>query len=495
MKVKLGKITITTEDQSAELNALREHVAQELEKIHTAKDGAESVEVSKNLVPTFDLPYTSFYRFSADSKRKEEVDLKVLRFWANELPNAPQAIEYIINSMFAHGHKFVKREGAEDKPELLSRIKMFFEEQANENGTSAIEIIKTAIRNTCQVGDGFIEKVYEEKGTILSELYSVDPVNMVVLKDDEEAKKGLFVLTGYAKVSNDFKEGEDIEDESKLEKKEVVHIKYADEGDAYGHSPFEKNQEMTKFIINVLNLNQKKFTNEIRHSLHVHLGKDATWADANIFLNQYKTNYLGKFNYGKPLITVGDMKVEKWDLPDKDFDYQSFMEKIGMHHAASLLNVSPSEIVNNDSKYSNASQGHRSTILNCIYPWQAKVEGIVNNHIMRALEGIEDSKESELTYRFSLGRENLLTMYENLAGINGAVVSGYMTPNQAKRIVDPVNMPEVNDDWANQHYMRVGNEVRVLDEEFFGGTDEETAKSFEDDGEKLSTMEGFFKKK
>ena len=469
--MQIGPIVITTKYKRNQ--ELVNYINKEVEKIHKEYRSDKVGRLNKSLVSEWSLPYATIYKKSPQLKKKL-VDLETLRFWASELPLAPQAINYIVDSCFSREGELRLFDGQKEDLKLKQRIERFMK-KANVNETSMIEVLKATMRNSIMTGDGFIEKVLNKKEDHLAEIYTVDPANMVVLIDQDEFKRGVIKKTGYAKVERkkNVKE-EEIEEEDKLGLDEVVHLKYSDKGDAYGHAAFEYNQEMTKFIINVLNQNQKKFTNEIRHSLHVKLGKGSTLIDANVFLSQYRANYLGKNNWGKPLITFGKIEVERWDLENKEFDYQKFMKEIGMNHAPSLLNVSPSELLNNDAKYSNSAQGHVTTILNTIYPWQTKIEEIINSEILRPLQGVlDDDSESIVPYRYVLKRENLFTMYEVLNAITNFMMAGGMSHNEARNVVDPANLPRIEDEWADEHYMRLGSEAMVLSEEYFMGRDDE----------------------
>lgn len=442
----------------------------------------------------FGLPFAQLY--SSRIKRKRGTDMQILRFWSDELPLAPQAIEYVVKSVWARGYSITPaKEGAKDKQDLKNRIDVFFR-RANGNNQTLRSILEGFMRHEMRVGNGYIEKIYNKAQTNLAEVRGIKPWNVVVLVNEEDEKNGILNVTGYAKVTNinhvDFKK---IPDSAKIKKWKMIHGKYIDEGDAYGISPFSKNQEITKFIINVLNMNQKKFTNEIRHSIHIHLGRKATQTDADIFIAQYRAKYLGQNNYGVPLITFGDIEVNILDMEDKEFDFKEFLKEVGMNHAPTLLNISPSEIINNDAKYSNASQGHITTVLNTIYDWQDRIENIINYEIIPELEGIVPDKDGNYPegklpyYKFVLERENLFTMYQHLAGIVSAKNSAIISPNEAREILDSKSLapiePEdgMDDSWADDHWQLVGKEVINMDEESFMGTDDSEDTGAEDDEE------------
>lgn len=502
MGIKIGNIIIQTEGESnKQQEELKTYLATEIDKINKQTEAVTSIDALNRNTSSFINPMGIPFSDWAQNKKKDiykTADLDTLKFWSDELPQSPQTIEYIVKSIFARGYKITLREGKIENKELLGRIKSFFRE-ANDNETPFIEVLKTSLRNSLQVGNGYMEKL-PAKGNpkVLAGVVNIKPWNIKVITDEAKEEQGILKILGYLKVAS-LQDKVDLTTKeakaNKLDVSEVIHIKYIDEGDKYGRSAFEKNQELTKIIINVMNRNSKKFTNDIRHSLLITLGKKATQIDADIFLAQYRANYLGKNNYGKPLIVFGDIKVERWDLEDKDFDYENFMIKLGMNHAPSLLNVAPSEVLNNDAKYSNASQGHITTVLNTIYDWQTRTEQIVNDQILRDIEGLgdEDSDFTDSTYEFDLERENLFTMYANLSSINESVMSGIMSPDEAREIIDDKNLPYIDEDWAKQYYVKLGRTISVINKEFFQGND--TAElSYNDGKDKLVSLQSYFKK-
>ena len=516
--MKIGPILITTEsERNKETANLGKYVAEEMDKIQQKwikenKISQKDAELNKSLSY---VGYSSFLDlFSGKKTVKDKTDIETLTFWASELPQCPQTIAYIINTCFARDWTIDKKGGeketAEDK-QKRNRIQNFFK-KCNANKQTFEDLIKAVFRDSATTGDGYIEKIMNRGvGTkkelkYLTEAYRINPKNMLIMEDEKESKRGVTRLTGYAKLENS-QVGKrkkinikDLPNDSKLKIWEVAHLKYDDMGDLYGHTPLEYNQQLTKFILNVLNLNQKKFTNEIRHSLHVDLGKGANQADADMFLSQYNAKYLGKHNFGKPLVTFGDIEVKTWDLPTKEFDFQTFMEKFGMQHAPGLFNVSPSELNNTDAKYANAEQGHITTILNTIYPWQEKIEKYINIEFIPYLEGLtkeqfDTPEEVETVFKFSLGRELLFTMYENLKDIVSAVRSAVMSPEEARKIVDIKNLPVIEGavgDWSREYYAVLGSEIYIPSKEYFGGTDNEDEKVLGTDDEGMRRIEDVY---
>lgn len=457
-----------TEAEKRKLEEIQLSLNQEIEKIHQEISG-EKDEIIATLNKSINMSnlYAQLTNgvYSQKPSKKHITDINTLKFWASELPYAPQAIEYIIRSMFALGYDFELRSGKKANPELLQRIIKFFL-RANQNDQSFIDILKTFQRDRLIVGDGFLELVPTIDGSYLAEVYSMRPENVIVLRDKKEWDEGKLVITGYAKVDiNDIEKFsfEEIPEENKLPKEEVVHGKYIDEGDAYGHTVLEKGQEISKFILNVINMNQKKFTNEIRHSLWIRLEKTATQADVNAFLAQYRANYLGKNNFGKPLITFGGIEVTRWDIDERNFDYESFMEKTGKHHACSLYGVSFSELDNTDAKYTNSSQGYISTQVNTIIPLQSDIENIVNINIMPLLEGLEKGEDS--TYEFRLRKINIdqILMYKHLQNITYARDSGIMNTDEARAVLDPARLKAIDKPWAKKYFVRTRDNVVDLE--------------------------------
>lgn len=492
------KVQLETKEWQDKFNHLQKYLTDELNKFHKQQNDKETsvAAINKNL-SWFGMPYTQFLSGLIQRKQGEVTDLDTLKFWADELPNSPQTIEFIVSSVFSRGGQLHLREGAAEKKELKALIESKFREM-NQNKTTVTELLKTAIRHAHQVGDAFIEMVPNKRRDKYVEFETVKPWQVKVIEDPKMKEQGITRVIGYAKVKHRDKtniEDKNIPKENIVPVDRMIHIKYADEGDAYGHAPLEKNQEMTRLIINIMNMNQKKFTNEIRHSLVVKLGKKATQIDADAFLAQYKANYLGKNNFGKPLVVFGDIEVEKWELEDKDFDYMNFMQKIGKNHAPSLYNVSPSEISNDDAKYSNASQGHISTVLNKIYDWQTRVEDIINNEIIRGLEGLigDTNVLKPSTYYYKLDRENVLSSYDLLQAVSIAVMSGYITPNQARQIIDSRNLGTIDEDWANQYYVKLGNNMAVISQEFFPGTDDAEKSVIGQGGDQLLALSKMLK--
>lgn len=503
--MKIGNIIITTEDTlSKQQSQVADYLQNEIEKINKAEkaDGnVSNLKLNKNL-SSYGLPYTSFYTTDRAGLKRRNADMDILRFWSDELPLAPQSIEFIIKTTWNRGGKLVLNEGKTENKVIKDRINSMMK-RANGNKQSLKSVIQTMQRHSLRVGNGYIEKIYNRGKDRLAELRTIMPWNVIVLVDEDLQDEGILKVLSYAKVADIKKvDVKKIPNKAKIPTYKMIHHKYIDEGGAYGLSAFEKNQELTKLIINILNLNSKKFGNEVRHSLHIKLAKKATQVDADIFLAQYRAQYIGTNNFGKPLMTFGDIEVERWPLEDEGFEYNEFMEKTGKNHAPTLVNIAPSEIENTEAKYSNASQGHVSTVLNTIYDWQTIVEDIINDEIIPDIEGqLPDSKTGEYpenytpTYKFVLERENLFTMYDHAMGITALTTNAVISPNEARQILDPKNLPEVEEDWAKQYYMKLGNEVRVVDEEFFAGTDDEEKKSelsFGEDG-KLKRLDQAFK--
>lgn len=505
--MKIGPLEITTTAEAKRADAatqqrikkIEDKMAKEVKAIHDEviqrAQEADAKQTVKRSYSITDLPYANIYKDKKLNGEEESYTspYDLLRFWSKELPQSPQTIKFIQNSVFARKFTLQLNTGKKDNEKLYNKILAFIR-KPNQNNTNLIAMLKTFLKDGIVLGNGYMEVTSKSgsKSGELAELNLVRPQNMIVLVDEEKAKSGVLAITGYAKVKDAHTKDIKISDEdkkkiaeNKIDPANIIHYKHNDEGLAYGISDFENNQEITKMIMNVLNRNQKKFTNDIRHSIHVQLGPDANEIDANLFLAQYRANYLGKQNFGKPLITYGDIKVEFHDLEDAEFDYAGFYNDIAVNHSPSLMGVSPSEIINNDAKYANAEQGHITTILNTIYNYQDVIETIVNDRIIRALEGLKLDTEEEATYRFVLGRENVFTMYSQINGLNRALLSGGITPNEYRNILDPQNLPEIEDDWANQFYVLTGQEVRVINEEFFAGGDGD-----DEDGEQKSITDG-----
>ena len=443
-------------------------------------------------------------------------DYDTLVFWSKELPNAPQGIQYIKDSIFALGYTLVyQKKGDPDERAmaLKSQIEHFIR-KADENGTSLVELSKTIVEDTCRVADGYFEKIFNRAKSNLVYIDRIAPLNMLVLVDENLAKKGILRVIGYAKVDDIRKyqmnkdnvkalRADSIPDGSKLNTKEVLHLKYNDKGDAYGHSAWEGNQETTKLVINVLNERNKVFTNEIRSAFIVELPPRTTKVDADMFLAHLKTQYLGKNNWGKPLVLYNGIKAVPVQGGGIEFNYEEFMTNTGKRHAPTLLGIDPSEIDNKDAQYTNASWAHIKTVLNTVNPWKAKMERVWDE-LFRDVEGLTDNEykpgddievETPQTWRVHFKREDISTMYMHLMALNGAATSGYMSPNEARRILDPNELPEIQEDWANKHYMKLGKELVNMDDEMFSGTDEVEQSYLEKDGGKLVSMNQFFKKK
>ena len=532
--MKIGNVLITTASKQAQKDAhvdqqlgavneklasIAEHIRFGVEQVHK-EAGEPDVNIVNTTKPSNlnkslsfgTLTGLNFYSTKDINKNWQDrkIDMQTLRFWSSELPQAPQTIEYIVKSTWARGGEFVLNEGKTHNDALLQSHKQFFA-RANSNKQSLKALLQTMQRHSMRVGNGYIEKIYNRAKNKLVELRIMKPWNTVVLVDEQLESQGILQVLGYAKVSSTDMtiDASKINNESKLKPWKVIHDKYIDEGDAYGYAAFERNTELTKLIISILNLNQKRFTNEIRHSLIVKLGSQATQTDADIFIAQYRARYLGPNNVGLPLITFGDIEVEVMTHDETEFDFEAFMKDIGRNHAPTLLNVSPSEILNSDAKYSNSAQGHVSTVLNTIYDWQEKIEAIINYEIMPELEGIMPDKNGEYpvgmttTYRYQLKRENLFTMYEHLAPLSTAVRSAILSPNDARTVLDSGNLPKVKDengqpaDWADAYYM-VAKDINVISEEFFAGTDDtgDVENKIDSlDGEQFGQLQSFFKKK
>lgn len=496
------KVAKTLNQKDKQLNELKDYVVTELTKIHEERGEKVTTDLNKS-TSNASMPYAFLYTYSgADSNKKDEKlpsksrDLKTFRFWASELPNAPQALNYITESLFARGYSLTPRNPNEEDETIKNRTLSFIA-KANPNGTSLIDIFKSAVRNSKAGGDGYIEKTRTKDDKRLGAVYFVDPANVIVLKDDAAAKKGVLKVKGYAKVENAQDEktqidADKIDASAKLKVEEIIHLKNRDNGDAYGHSDLEDNQETTKLIINVLNMNSKRFTNEITHSLWIDLGEEATVTDANVFLAQYKANYLGKNNFGKPLVTYGAIKVVRWESQEKDFDYLKFLTEFAKAHAPSLFGVALSEIDNSGATYNNAEQGHLTTILNTIYPLQEKIENLMNFVILPELEGIYNTEETEKPvlskYVFSITRENVLSKYKDIQALALALLSAGISPNEFRAAVDSKSFPKINEPWADQFWVKVGNALVNLSEESFAGTDGETTKKFENGDEMFKIM-------
>lgn len=488
--MRIGNIVISTkkdlnEAKTRELNAIKEKLVSGIQEINKEK-GVEAKVETTNLplhksLSYLGVPYANYITSRTNENVVRRADLDLLRFWSSELPYAPQAIEYIIKSTWARGWSIELNEGKKPNTTLFEKIEAFFR-SANRNRKSLKTVLQSFQRHALKYGNGYAEKIYNKGHNELKEVMLMSPFNTVVIVNKDLQEQGILEVNGYAKVDNvSISDIDQIPKDSILPVWKVIHHQYIDNGEAYGHSGFEYNQQTTMLTLNVLNRNVKKFNNDISHSLHIDMGIGATMADADLFLHRYRTQYLGTNNDGKPLVTFGDIKVTRWTSPDENFRYESYMNQTGKNHAPSLINVAPSEIVNNDAKYSNASQGHITTVLNNIYDWQEAIEDIVNYQIIGELEGIiPDNKTGETssekpTYKFVLQRENIFTLYETVDKLGTAVIRGIMSINDARKVLDPRQLKRIEEPWADMHFIVAGQAITVLNEDMTTGSTTDNA--------------------
>lgn len=386
----------------------------------------------------FGLDY--FYAGSGAVNKIITVTVPKLLEYASFLPNAPQSIEYITDACFAQGYKFVLNPGKTENKVLLEELETWAE-RVNDNNESLVDVLQQMIRWSAMVGDGYIEKVPNLLGNKVVALYAIPANQMVIYSDQELAKRGLFKLTGYAKILQTATPPTS----PTLKPDEVLHLKYVDRGDAYGHTPLEDNAITSETIIKILVYNYKKFANEIRHSFHIHFN-NGNEQEAQRWYQMYKNQYLGETRSGMPLMTWGEDLVATQLTPDHaNFDYLDFMDRMGRQHAPSLFNLAISEIDNSGTTYNNADQGHRTTMLNTIFPLQTKLEQLVNSQILPEWEG-----EEEPTYEFVIEREYLSASYDKGNVLLPATQAGLVTTNEFRAIIDPKNLPPIEEDWADE---------------------------------------------
>lgn len=488
--MRIGKLEILKKDElnniKNTIRVLEEENIQKSQKVNELikqnKKQTEDIEEVKSVILEQaqkikkSLPYGVYNIGNLNKTISKNTTLTQLISLANELPNAPQSIDYIKRTVFARGYELIRKDNKKEDKGKEELLKFF--DNVNDNNEDIVDVMQNMIVSMLQTGDGFIEKVFDSQNTPkLKQLYNVSAYNMAIQVNKDKEETGIIEILNYVKVKYGAILDENNIKGNELSKEEVIHAKYmgadgvgrlgrnnANSGEgAYGISPFEKNITTSYFIMNILDVNNKKFKNEIKHNLWINI-KNGNQEDVTAFTHSYSANYLNENNRGKPLITTGVEVTELTDITAKT-EYFEFMRTKGETHAPSLLGVAYSEISNEHAKYNNASQGHVSTILNTINPLQDKIEKIVNNEIIPLL-GLSDN------YIFKINRENISANYESIDGITRAVQSAIIRPNEARQLINAKSLSAVDEEWANSFFVKLGNEVKVFPHDFFGGDSE-----------------------
>ena len=144
------------------------------------------------------------------------------------------------------------------------------------------------------------------------------------------------------------------------------------------------------------------------------------------------------------------------------------MEKIGIPHASTLLKIPISELLNNSTTYNNSENGSNQALLNVIYPIQINIENILNREVVSAIEGKGYGEET--SFKILVKREKLKANYEQATQISALIDRGVLSINEARTMIDPTSLLVIEDDWAEQHFARAGNDIVPIDSAYYGGT-------------------------
>lgn len=434
---------------------IKKLIEEEISKIHKESE-AESKSFSN-------LPYVEvFDGFGNNIKKNNKIysvsEQTVKR--AMRLPLAPQGIEYIVDKSFNRGFTVVANIDSPNE-EYKNQLENLLID-INDQGQSLAEVMKCMLRDAYIYGSGFVRIIpNQNKGLYGLENIKFNQIELLIDNDLYEESK-IEKITGYRINKVEYSIDE------------IIHYKCIDNGSAYGITPFVYNDTLSDAILSFIDKFGSRANNQNKPTMWVNLTQKfknftegQSWATA--FLAQYKNTFLGKENEGKPLVTFGGVEVVVLDNSNtSDLDQLvNFMEKIGYPHASTLLRIPVSELLNTDAKYNNAEQGAETVLHNVIYPIQDRIESILNREVISKLEGKEYGVSTD--YKVTINREVPNTNVDLVNSTVQSVNSGIITINEARELIDKNKFKEIDEEWANNHWVRSGNDIVPFESTYFGG--------------------------